>query len=496
MEVVYPLAVSSLTNQSAPIVYRLPLDTGEVTADLAVSSDKVNRVVWCENIVWFCQLRWIVVAFLLVAAGVACFPDLVALIGVHLPRGSLLLTALVLGVLNGVYLLLIPSEHANLPWIRFLLWMEIIADMVVLTRVVHFLGSMETPAPFMYLFHIILACEFLPPRQSLLVVVAASLLFSGLLCLEATRVVHPETVLLDSTLQARDFFSGRFWFYHLMPIFGIWGIIWYLASRLASTLREHEAKLAQSNIRLEASSDERARHMLQTTHQLKAPFAAIHANAQLLLSGTCGPLPEAAKSVVERISSRCAMLSQQILDMLQLSNLRSASQSDFVVIKLDLVDLLSASIARIEPSAQLRGIRIEARLQAVTVSAVEDHLRMLVDNLLTNAVHYSYEYGIVEVACGPLPDGLAYVKMRDHGIGIPAEKLPHIFEEFYRTSEASRHNQSSTGLGLAIVRDVAQLSNIDVQVESAPGWGTLFSLAIPLNRSDRGKKNGFPLDRR
>ena len=89
--------------------------------------------------------------------------------------------------------------------------------------------------------------------------------------------------------------------------------------------------------------------------------------------------------------------------------------------------------------------------------------RMLFDNLLTNAVHYSHDGGAVEVTCRRQAEGMAQVVIRDHGIGIPAEKLPHIFEEFYRTREAVRHNKASTGLGLAIVRDVARMGGIQVR---------------------------------
>ena len=73
--------------------------------------------------------------------------------------------------------------------------------------------------------------------------------------------------------------------------------------------------------------EERSRHMLQTTHQLKAPFAAVHANTQLLLGGYCGELPEPSAAIVEKITARCAVLSQQILEMLQFANLRSEAQS-------------------------------------------------------------------------------------------------------------------------------------------------------------------------
>src|SRR5208283_3883067 len=79
--------------------------------------------------------------------------------------------------------------------------------------------------------------------------------------------------------------------------------IWFLASRLAGDLRQRDAELAATNQRLMAATDERARHMLQTTHQLKAPFAAIHANTQVLLGGYCGKLPDAAVRVVGQISA-------------------------------------------------------------------------------------------------------------------------------------------------------------------------------------------------
>ena len=102
--------------------------------------------------------------------------------------------------------------------------------------------------------------------------------------------------------------------------------IWFLASRLTGALRQRDAELAATNRRLMAATDERARHMLQTTHQLKAPFAAIHANTQVLLGGYCGRIPDEALQVIGQIAARCDMLSRQIKAMLQLANLRSSAR--------------------------------------------------------------------------------------------------------------------------------------------------------------------------
>ena len=101
------------------------------------------------------------------------------------------------------------------------------------------------------------------------------------------------------------------------------------------------------------------------------------------------------------------------------------------------------------------------------------------ENLVDNSVSYSKEGGLVEISCSAEPDGSATVMVRDHGIGIPPDKLPLIFDDYYRTDEAANHHRMSTGLGLAIVRDVAIAESIEVRVESRPGWGTRFRLTIP-----------------
>jgi signal transduction histidine kinase len=88
---------------------------------------------------------------------------------------------------------------------------------------------------------------------------------------------------------------------------------------------------------------------------------------------------------------------------------------------------------------------------------------------------------MVHVACRTATHGEVVLEVRDEGIGIPAAKLPRIFGDYFRTSEAVKHNNASTGLGLAIVRDVARAARIEVEVESTVGRGTRFVLTIPAS---------------
>jgi signal transduction histidine kinase len=499
-------------SENPPVAsYRLPSHDEQAPASESASAQDaaLEESLLLQHAQWFCRLRWLVVA-VLAAMGVAGLcPEPLSRLGLALSPTWPFATAAILALFNGIFVALprqdgspacgrrAPTQSFGVtgagtdggaasaagrgrPWpARFQLWLQIIADLLILTAVIHCLGSLETCAPFMYLFHVILACIFFTPAESLAVSILAIGLYVGCLLLEFTGVLPPQTILASPGLQVRSLLTHQFLVLQAASVAAIWAVIWFLVSRLAGTLRCHERELADTNRRLAASSVERAEHMLQTTHQLKAPFAAIHANTQLLLGGFCGELPPPARGIVEKISARSAALSQQIQEMLQLANLRSEGQVPPDRTDVDLAALLDAAIAHLEPAARPRSICFRKELVPVTVHAVPDHLRMLVDNLLLNAVNYSHPGGEVSVDCRPSDHDAAMVVIGDHGIGIPEEKLPRIFEDYYRTDEAARHNRASTGLGLAIVRHVARKMNVTVQVESAPQWGTRFLLTIP-----------------
>ncbi len=474
-------AADQPSRATALATYRLPVGARPERELLPSEQERVwiEPLLW-RNAVWFGRLRWTVVAALAVAGLAGFFPPLTAPLGLAIQPLWPLAAAGVLAGLNLLFARLAANtgEAGGRVPVKVQLWCQIVTDLLVLTAVIHWLGSELPTAPFMYLFHVILACIVFSPRESLLVAGLAAGFYVGCLALEARGIVAPTCVLTShgAAKAAADCVPRAF---SVGSMLLIWVVIWYLVSQLAGTLLQREHELALTNLRLKASSEERARHMLQTTHQLKAPFAAIHAHAQLLLGGYCGPLPDTARGVVEKISTRCAALSRQIQEMLQLANLRSRGQEAPPRTELDLAALIDAALARVEPAARQRGIRLDKALEPLTVCGAEDHLTMLLDNLLVNAVNYSHDRGTVRVDCRGEPPGRATLTVRDHGIGIPEAKLARIFDDYYRTEEAVQHNRMSTGLGLAIVRQVAQEAHLAVEVQSAPGWGTRFTVTIP-----------------
>ncbi len=102
----------------------------------------------------------------------------------------------------------------------------------------------------------------------------------------------------------------------------------------------------------------------------------------------------------------------------------------------------------------------------------------MIGELLENAVVYSRDGGLVEVALAS-DDGRLTLSVRDHGIGIPERCLPRIFDEDYRADPAVKHHQDGAGLGLAIAREIAGLHRFDLSVESEEGHGSVFTATMP-----------------
>ena len=463
-----------------PAAYELSLSQEILANPEAKGSERpFSESLFVHNVLWFCQFRWLVIAILFSYGVVGLFPRLIDSFGIRPPGVWPFTTAAVL-VFSNLAFLYLARTRTSPAQIKSNLWGQITVDLVILTGVVYFVGSLETNIAFTYLFHIVLSCVFFSGRQSLIVTVMAISMFAA--CIIAEYVLK--------ILPSMSIFTGSFREAYTSPILtmlafnffltiGIWLAVWYLASHLSLMVRKRDFELAETNRRLVAASEERSRHMLTTTHQLKAPFAAIYSNVQLLLQGYCGNIPDEGLRVIRRISLRCRRLTAEIQEMLQLANLSSTSLEDLPQIRMVSTELLEWCISQVASIAQERGIVFETDIRPVTLVGAEDHFKMLFVNLLSNAVIYSQRNGQVKISCKPGPNLEPVIIIEDNGIGIPADKLPRIFEEHYRTKEAVQHNKESSGLGLAIVKYVAEMYGIRIRVESHPGFGTKFELRFP-----------------
>ena len=469
------------TSYELPLIQELPVDS-----ETKVSESPLPESMLKQNVQWFCQFRWIVIAILVSFGFLGLFPGLIARLGMRPPGVWPFVTAAILTATNLFFLSLAWTETSP-AMVLLNLWSQITTDLVILTVVVYFVGGLETNIAFAYLFHIVLSCVFFSRRQSLIVTIMAIGMFAaGSIAEYVLKILPTRSIFASPSFGQEMSPESAVLIFNFLLAVGIWLVVWYLASHLSSMVRRRDFVLAQTNRRLIAAQEERSRHMLATTHQLKAPFAAIYSNAQLLQQGYCGQIPDEAVQVIKRISSRCRRLTAEIQKMLQLANLSSTSQATLPRTRIVSTDLLLWCISQVEPVAQERGVTFKADMRPVAMVGTEDHFKMLFVNLLSNAVVYSEKGGEVLISCHPGAHSEPIITISDQGIGIPAEKLPRIFEEHYRTKEAVQHNKESSGLGLAIVKQVAQMYKIRIRVESRPGSGTKFELRFPVAENNSG----------
>ncbi len=371
------------------------------------------------------------------------------------------------------------------------LWAQIVVDLTALTVAVHYLGSLTIFICFAYLFHTVLACIFFPPRWSLIVTVLACLLYVGCVAAELAGAIPPVSIYsaeVGRSLREVLTASPSRPSVHVASALAIFLVVWYLASNLSSAVRERDRQLLIAHKRLLALDRERTQHMLHTTHELKAPFAAIQSYVQLLLKGYCGSLTDDAREVLEKIDARSRRLSNQIREMLQLANLRSASAGDLSRETVDLTELLNKAVGSAQALAEASGISFQTELQSAHARGVPSQLEMLLTNVVANAVQYSHPSGSVMVSSRQLDNGAGQVEITDQGIGIREGALPRIFEKYYRSKEAANHNHMCTGLGLSIVKHIAQTHQIAITVDSQVGQGTQFTFTFapcPRHRQRR-----------
>ena len=220
----------------------------------------------------------------------------------------------------------------------------------------------------------------------------------------------------------------------------------------------------------------RREFVANVSHELKSPLTSIRSLAETLLEGALSD-SDNNRRFVQLIDEDAARLSRLIHDLLALSQIESQA----VPLKLatvELAPLLDSVLASLQPSVVQRRLAVAVDLPpGLRIKVDPDRFRQVLFNLLDNAVKYNRDGGSIRISASQEGAWMT-VRIADTGIGIPAQALPRIFERFYRVDKARSRDLGGTGLGLSIVKHIVEAHGGRVAVESRPGEGTCFSLAI------------------
>jgi len=253
-------------------------------------------------------------------------------------------------------------------------------------------------------------------------------------------------------------------------------VVQMLAEEAALVLRSHELLREAAQVRAMAEMTRLKDDFLSVVaHDVRTPLTTILINSELLQNALDGGGRNAQRAGALRTEAeRLKALVDDYLDIVSAEAGRGARMApgDLVQIVREALESLSDQASRV----QLSGA------QSVTGSFDAARLRQLIQNLVGNAVKYSDAADPVELRIWQ-DDGLAQLTVSDHGIGIPDEDLPLLFERFHRGSNTDDRRYRGLGLGLYICRQIAEEHGGSITVTSRVGEGTTFHVRLPLAAS-------------
>jgi len=214
------------------------------------------------------------------------------------------------------------------------------------------------------------------------------------------------------------------------------------------------------------------------SHELRTPLNAIGGYAELIEMGVRGPVTALQRHDLQRIQRSQEQLLSLINDVLNFAKLE-AGKVEFNTRAVDVRETVDALEPLLAPQLAAKQLTLQSVDRATTVRAIadEDKLRQVLLNLLSNAVKFTPDGGQIILSCAH-DESQVYVRVQDTGIGIPTQYLGRIFDPFVQLERRLTNVVSGTGLGLAISRDLARAMGGDVTVESAPGSGSTFTVAL------------------
>ncbi|WP_188259085.1 hybrid sensor histidine kinase/response regulator [Azospirillum tabaci] len=246
--------------------------------------------------------------------------------------------------------------------------------------------------------------------------------------------------------------------------------------------RDEVARAGQAKVRFLAA----ASHDLRQPAQSLTLFGAVL--AERLSDHPQLPLVQTMNRAVEAMRG----LLDALLDVARLdSGIVSPDMAPFA-----LAEMMERLEADYGPRATAKGLKLRVRPFKAQVRSDAILLERLLRNLLDNAVRYTASGGVL---LGCRRRGMILcIEVADTGVGIPADKLDEIFEEFVQLGNAERDRSRGLGLGLAVVKRLSHLLGLPVRVRSRPGRGTCFTVEVPLHASwnPNGTERAMPsLDR-
>ena len=234
------------------------------------------------------------------------------------------------------------------------------------------------------------------------------------------------------------------------------------------------------NVRL---NNMRKEFVANVSHELKTPLTSIKGYSETIMNGdlTYQEITKFSK-VINQEANRMGRL---VSDLLQLSRFDD-KKVNIKKTTFSLDEMAKNICDKMSFSAKEKGHKLECivTVPPPNIYADKDSVEQIIVNIISNSIKYTPENGIIKVYVGSVNNN-AYLKVIDNGIGIPQKDLSRIFERFYRVDKARSRKMGGTGLGLSIVKELIDINNGTIDINSEVNKGTEVIITLPTNVNEK-----------
>ncbi|MGA9292484.1 MAG: hybrid sensor histidine kinase/response regulator transcription factor [Ignavibacteriaceae bacterium] len=270
----------------------------------------------------------------------------------------------------------------------------------------------------------------------------------------------------------------------------------YRTNELEKLVAERTAELAEKNTELHELSKIRSRFFANISHEFRTPLTLIVGQIENLLPDLKKEHNIERAKMALRNSKQLQQLINQLLDLSKFD----AREMKLKVSRKDIVAIIRYITGSFESLALKKRIdlKFETSVNNIPVYFEQDKIEKVMHNLLSNAVKFTRDEGEVRVSIEieiradkntasmssePENVGDVKIKVADSGIGIPMDRLPHVFDRFFQVDNSTTREYEGTGIGLALTKELVQIHGGGISVESKEGSGTTFTIILPLGKS-------------
>ena len=249
------------------------------------------------------------------------------------------------------------------------------------------------------------------------------------------------------------------------------------SARLYRRLEAQTAELSQAYSELQETNRLRIELVQNVGHELRTPLSLIQGYVELLLDGDLGRILDSQRGALQVIHERSATLARLIHN---LTMLQAVPRGALALASVSVVEVVQRALAEFWRSAEKAGIMFREELPAGLPSVVGDQerLELVFGHLVDNAIKFSPDGGTVTVRAWA-DENQVYVSVTDEGIGIAPDHLNRVFERFYQVDGTTKRRFGGMGVGLALVWEIVEAHGGTATVESEPGEGSTFTVALP-----------------